>query len=310
MLLETSDQPGGLPLLQYALTELFERREGSTLTLGAYRAIGGVSGALAGRAEELYGGSDEDAREAAATALPPPPDPRRGNRGRPSARDAGRDRVHRRRPASDGRRPGSVRCVASAVVRPGRPYARANGRGRARGAPALLAPPPRVGRWGPRGRPDEPPPRHRGGGMGRSRSRTELPAPRWAAGAVRVLGRPRPPSRPPPRSARYLDASLERRAAEEAAEEARVSREIAMERRSARRLRVVVAVVTAAAVVGRPADRRGVEPARRGRSARRGSRRRAGWPSPPCRTWTRTPSSASCSRCERWRRRARSTARS
>src|SRR5436305_8184255 len=62
---DVAGEPGTLPLLQYALTELYERREGSTLTQGAYRAIGGVSGALAGRAEEIYGGLEESAQEAA-----------------------------------------------------------------------------------------------------------------------------------------------------------------------------------------------------------------------------------------------------
>ena len=61
---DVSDEPGALPLLQYALTELYERREGTTLTRDAYRAIGGVSGALAGRAEEIYGGLGEQAQEA------------------------------------------------------------------------------------------------------------------------------------------------------------------------------------------------------------------------------------------------------
>jgi WD40 repeat protein/class 3 adenylate cyclase len=61
---DVSDEPGALPLLQYALTELYERREGSTLTSDAYRAIGGVSGALAGRAEEIYAGLGEPAQEA------------------------------------------------------------------------------------------------------------------------------------------------------------------------------------------------------------------------------------------------------
>lgn len=51
---EISGQPGGLPLLQYALTELFERREGPLLTLSGYQAIGGVAGALARRADEIY----------------------------------------------------------------------------------------------------------------------------------------------------------------------------------------------------------------------------------------------------------------
>ena len=53
------DQPGGLPLLQHALTELCARRDGHVLTERAYDDAGGVHGALARRAEELY------------TALPP-----------------------------------------------------------------------------------------------------------------------------------------------------------------------------------------------------------------------------------------------
>ena len=48
------DQPGALPLLQYALTGLFEQREGQRLTRKAYHAMGGVLGALGGRAEEIY----------------------------------------------------------------------------------------------------------------------------------------------------------------------------------------------------------------------------------------------------------------
>ena len=48
------DQPGSLPLLQYALTELFERRQGRLLTREKYQAIGGVLGALASQAEQVY----------------------------------------------------------------------------------------------------------------------------------------------------------------------------------------------------------------------------------------------------------------
>ena len=51
---DVMNQPGGLPLLQYALTELFERREGRMLTFEAYTDIGGTVGALARRAEELF----------------------------------------------------------------------------------------------------------------------------------------------------------------------------------------------------------------------------------------------------------------
>ena len=48
------DEPGALPLLQYALSELFDHRDGVVMTRAAYRAIGGVSGALAARADQLY----------------------------------------------------------------------------------------------------------------------------------------------------------------------------------------------------------------------------------------------------------------
>ena len=47
-------QPGALPLLQYALTELFEQRQGRVITHENYRAIGKITGALAKRAEEIY----------------------------------------------------------------------------------------------------------------------------------------------------------------------------------------------------------------------------------------------------------------
>src|SRR5690606_9110113 len=39
MLADVADQPGSLPLLQYALTELYDRREAGQMTLAAYRAI-------------------------------------------------------------------------------------------------------------------------------------------------------------------------------------------------------------------------------------------------------------------------------
>ena len=51
---DVREQPGALPLLQYALTELFERRDGALLTNAAYQDIGGTLGALAKRAEEVY----------------------------------------------------------------------------------------------------------------------------------------------------------------------------------------------------------------------------------------------------------------
>jgi WD40 repeat protein/serine/threonine protein kinase len=56
-------QPGALPLLQYALTELFEQRADRTLTHDAYQALGGATGALAKRAEDLYDEQPETGRE-------------------------------------------------------------------------------------------------------------------------------------------------------------------------------------------------------------------------------------------------------
>lgn len=56
-------QPGALPLLQYALTELFEQRSNRTLTHEAYQALGGAAGALAKRAEELVHEQDATGQE-------------------------------------------------------------------------------------------------------------------------------------------------------------------------------------------------------------------------------------------------------
>ena len=62
---EVRDQLGALPLLQYALSELFLRRKDRELKLSAFRAMGGVRGALAGRAESAYSALDAPAKDAA-----------------------------------------------------------------------------------------------------------------------------------------------------------------------------------------------------------------------------------------------------
>ena len=64
MIADVVDRPGALPLLQFTLTELAERREDGVLTLVGYRRIGGVSGALARRAEQLFEAMNEAARDA------------------------------------------------------------------------------------------------------------------------------------------------------------------------------------------------------------------------------------------------------
>jgi len=60
VVVDVRDEPGALPLLQYAMTELFERRDRDRLSLTAYRESGGVLGALARRAQDVYGGLPPD----------------------------------------------------------------------------------------------------------------------------------------------------------------------------------------------------------------------------------------------------------
>jgi WD40 repeat protein len=62
-------QPGGLPLLQYALTEMVERRGSDLLTGVDYEAIGTVQGAVARRAEAIFTGLDEESRSVARILL-------------------------------------------------------------------------------------------------------------------------------------------------------------------------------------------------------------------------------------------------
>ncbi len=54
---DVADQPSALPVLQYALTRLYDERVSGMLTVAAYEGLGGVAGALAGRAEDLFGAS-------------------------------------------------------------------------------------------------------------------------------------------------------------------------------------------------------------------------------------------------------------
>jgi basic membrane lipoprotein Med (substrate-binding protein (PBP1-ABC) superfamily)/DNA-binding SARP family transcriptional activator len=60
---DVAARPGSLPLFQYALTEVFDRRGGALLTLDSYRAAGGVAGAVTRRAEELYGSATTEERD-------------------------------------------------------------------------------------------------------------------------------------------------------------------------------------------------------------------------------------------------------
>jgi len=51
---DVGDEPGNLPLLQFALDELWTRRAGYQITYDAYDEIGRVSGALASYADQVY----------------------------------------------------------------------------------------------------------------------------------------------------------------------------------------------------------------------------------------------------------------
>lgn len=65
LLTDVIGQPGALPLFQYTLTMLFDRRQGDRVTLEAYRLMGGLKGALAQRAEDLWSELDESESRAA-----------------------------------------------------------------------------------------------------------------------------------------------------------------------------------------------------------------------------------------------------
>ena len=64
LIADVGNQPGALPLFQYALTELFDRRTGDVLTAASYRAMGGLDGALQRRASDLFDELDAQQQDA------------------------------------------------------------------------------------------------------------------------------------------------------------------------------------------------------------------------------------------------------
>jgi len=62
---DMTDQPGSLPLFQYTLTELFDERNESVMSLDAYERIGGLTGALSRRADAVYESLDSSVQETA-----------------------------------------------------------------------------------------------------------------------------------------------------------------------------------------------------------------------------------------------------
>jgi WD40 repeat protein/DNA-binding SARP family transcriptional activator len=246
---DSTGRLGTLPLLQYALTELFERRDDGALTLSAYREVGGVGGALAGRAEHLYEGSgSEEAREATRQLFLRLVNVDEGiedlrRRVRCSELDSLEDDpeamteaidafTHHRLLTSDRdpvTREPTVEVAHEALLRAWpRLWAWIDSsRMDLRNHHRLAT---ETAQWEDAGR--DPSFLLRGSRLERFEA--------WAAGSGIALNSA---------EREYLEASLREREAERAAEEARRRRERFLERRSVRRLRALVAVLAAAALV-------------------------------------------------------------
>jgi hypothetical protein len=64
---DVEGEPGALPLLSHALRETWERREGRILTVDGYQASGGIRGAVAQSAEEVYESATPENAQSCAT---------------------------------------------------------------------------------------------------------------------------------------------------------------------------------------------------------------------------------------------------
>jgi WD40 repeat protein/DNA-binding SARP family transcriptional activator len=245
---DVAEQPGALPLVQYALTELFERRQEGRLTLEAYREIGGVGGALAARAEHLFASRQLVDRDAVrelflrlVTLGEGTPDTRRRVRlselasieADPHAMESALDAYGRHRLLTFDRDPGTREPTVEVAHE------------------ALLGAWDRLRGWIDEARDDI-----------RVRNTLAAAASDWevSGGDESFLLRGARLERvaswaetttvsASAGEAAYLRASVERRDEERAAEAARQARERALERRSIRRLRGIVAAVTVAALV-------------------------------------------------------------
>ena len=62
---EMAAHPASLPLLQFALSELFDRRVGDTIPVAAARQMGGIDGAIVARAEALFADLDPGQQQSA-----------------------------------------------------------------------------------------------------------------------------------------------------------------------------------------------------------------------------------------------------
>ncbi len=69
VLADVDQQPGALPLVSHALLETWRRRDDRTLTLAGYREAGGVHGAIARTADEIYVERFDGAEQAVARTI-------------------------------------------------------------------------------------------------------------------------------------------------------------------------------------------------------------------------------------------------
>jgi hypothetical protein len=78
---DVENKPGSLPLLQFALREMWGWQQNRKITRKSYDDIGGVEGALAQRAETIFATMTENRREPAdGPGLPAPVHPARDAR--------------------------------------------------------------------------------------------------------------------------------------------------------------------------------------------------------------------------------------
>ena len=248
MIADVTHEPGGLPLVEYALTELFERRDDDRLTLAAYEEIGGVAGALSARAERLYRDLDHGPRDAVRQVFL-----RLVALGE-GTRDT-RRRVERRELDLLDEHEGTIDAVLDAY---GRHRLLTFDREPSSRAPtveiaheALLDAWPRLSGWIDDAREDLRQDRRiaRASAEWRAAGRDEsflLRGARleqtesWARGTDLAIGR---------REREYVKASVDRHAEEQREEEVRREHEMQMERRSRARLRALVAVFAVAALI-------------------------------------------------------------
>ena len=62
LVVDTATHPGALPMLQFTLAELYERRVDGRISAASLDVLGGIAGAVARRAEDVYEGLDDAAR--------------------------------------------------------------------------------------------------------------------------------------------------------------------------------------------------------------------------------------------------------